>query len=401
MKKLLVVAGKALAFFVGWALLASFLPIPSAADGAVWRFWAELIPFLAVVACTAIFWIGERRRLPRALVSSPLRNGAVGILAGTIWVGTAVAILCATGTMGIIGCTRVPLLGLWLVSLFLNTMMQELLVRGYLYQLLRASYGVSCAAAVTTAMFTVMHGGIFSAGVVPVLGVVTMSLAMTAVLERTGSLVAPVLMHFVWDLVGGLVLGGVSLADDYPTLCTIRLGGPSLLAGGTAGMEGSVVVLALNAALILAFTVHPHRSTADPTAPRRRCSRRSSSGRSGRARRGTKGTSWPSRRRARSRRTRASPISETTERRATTGAVWRPSTRSGRRVRCCWRSRRRTGPSATRSMGRCSCRRSGRRSISMRSSTRWSRHPGRLRPDRLAAHDGATRCPGALTTTVL
>ena len=94
----------------------------------------------------------------------------------------------------------------------------------------------------------------------------TMSLAMTAVLERTGSLVAPVLMHFVWNLVGGLVLGGVSLADDYPTLCTIRLGGPSLLAGGTAGMEGSVVVLALNAALILAFTVHPHRSTADPTA---------------------------------------------------------------------------------------------------------------------------------------
>ena len=104
-----------------------------------------------------------------------------------------------------------------------------------LYQLLRASYGVSCAAAVTTAMFTVMHGGIFSAGVVPVLGVVTMSLAMTAVLERTGSLVAPVLMHFVWDLVGGLVLGGVSLADDYPTLCTIRLGGPSLLAGAQRG----------------------------------------------------------------------------------------------------------------------------------------------------------------------
>lgn len=90
----------------------------------------------------------------------------------------------------------IPMLWLWILSVFINTIMQELLVRGYLFQMLKANYNVIVATIITTALFTFMHGGAFAAGIVPVLNVLTMSLLMTIVLEYTQSLLAPIMMHF-------------------------------------------------------------------------------------------------------------------------------------------------------------------------------------------------------------
>ena len=106
---------------------------------------------------------------------------------------------------------------------------------------------------VTTALFTFMHGGAFEAGIVPVLNVITMSILMTAVLEYTQSLIDPVMMHFIWNGAGGIILGVVSLADDYPHLFTTAFTGNTLLSGGMPKMEGSIVVLTINIALTLLF----------------------------------------------------------------------------------------------------------------------------------------------------
>lgn len=63
MKKLCISTGKTLIFFVGWALLAGLLPIPGSSNGAVWRFWAELIPFFTIVGLTLLFWLFEKRNV--------------------------------------------------------------------------------------------------------------------------------------------------------------------------------------------------------------------------------------------------------------------------------------------------------------------------------------------------
>lgn len=55
MKKLIEVSLKSIIFFVGWAICASVIPIPDIANAALWRFFAELIPFLAIVVVTVIF----------------------------------------------------------------------------------------------------------------------------------------------------------------------------------------------------------------------------------------------------------------------------------------------------------------------------------------------------------
>lgn len=267
-KKLLITIGKSLLFFIGWALLASFLPIPDSSDGAVWRFWAELIPLLSIVVMTVLFWFIEKKKIPLNIVSSPMKSLTVGIIAGIVWLGAAVAILIFTGTMTVVGHNSISMLWLWIISVFLNTIMQEMLVRGYLYQLIKANYNAIAAAVVTTALFTLMHGGAFEAGIIPVLNIVTMSLLMTAVLEYTHSLTAPIIMHFIWNCVGTVILGGVSLADDYPNLCVTEFTGNALLSGGEFKIEGSIVVLLLNTALALVFLFLAKKTSNNPTEKR-------------------------------------------------------------------------------------------------------------------------------------
>ena len=153
------------------------------------------------------------------------------------------------------GKNNIPLFFVWILAAFLNVIMQELLVRGWLYQMLKQKFNIAVSTLVTSVLFTLLHGGAFEAGVVPVVNVLTMSLLMTVILEYCGSLIAPTVMHFIWNGIGALVLGGVSLADDYPHLLNMTFSGSSLLSGGACKIEGSIVVLVVNVILLSVFII--------------------------------------------------------------------------------------------------------------------------------------------------
>ncbi len=67
-------------------------------------------------------------------------------------------------------------------------------------------------------------------------------------LIASGGLWLPVVVHFTWNFVGGMILGQVSLGDPQHLLTT-AITGPPAVSGGIAGMEGSVVTLILTLAL--------------------------------------------------------------------------------------------------------------------------------------------------------
>lgn len=234
MKKTAGTILKCIAFFMGWAILVALLPVPPSDEPAVWRLWAEVMPLLVVIVCTFVFWLIEKKTVQLHLFDHPLRGVIVGGIAGVLWLAAPVLILLAAGIMHIDGCLSVRLFPVWMLAAFLNVVMQELLVRGYLYRMIRQKHNTAAAVIVTTVLFTACHGGAFEAGLVPVLNVVTMSLLMTAALEYSGSIIAPTTMHFLWNGVGALVLGGVSLAEDYPHLLVTSFSGapfyPAVLA---------------------------------------------------------------------------------------------------------------------------------------------------------------------------
>ena len=161
------------------------------------------------------------------------------------------------------------MLWLWILSAFINVVMQELLIRGYMYQLLKKRFNLAVAIIFTTALFTLLHGGAFEARVIPVLNVITMYLFTTALYESEKTLLAPIMAHAVWNVVGALFLGGVSLASDYPHLLTLQPSANILLSGCTYKIEASIVTFGLNVVLTVIFTYSSCTCTPDsPCSPK-------------------------------------------------------------------------------------------------------------------------------------
>lgn len=253
MKKVMATTLKFILFFLGWALASAFLPLPNNDNQAIWRLWAEITPLLAIIIFTAIFWFVERKTLKLNFFINPAKGLFVGSVAGVLWLTLAVGVMLLMGVIHFESVNTVSSLFVWIVAAFLNVIMQELLVRGYLYQMIKQKHNIVSATIATTGLFVAMHGGVFEAGIIPVLNVLSMSLLMTVVLEYTGSLIAPIIMHSIWNIVGAIILGGVSLADDYPHMLNTTFSGSMLLSGGACKIEGSVIVLISNILLILYF----------------------------------------------------------------------------------------------------------------------------------------------------
>lgn len=254
MKKLLEVILKIIGFITVWIVLyVVFDKIPKSNSPEVWRLEAEIPPLIAVIIATLIFWFIEKRQLKIFVVKKPLRDILLGIVTGFLWVGIAFGILLATGTIKLESVNDVPNISIWILAAFLNATMQEILFRGYLYQLIKSNYNLISATIVTTFMFTGLHFGAIEAGIIPAMNVFTMSLFMIAVLEYTGSLVAPSIIHAIWNIVGCIIFGSVALASDYPHLYNATFTGSEILSGGEVKMEGSIVVLILNILLTCLF----------------------------------------------------------------------------------------------------------------------------------------------------
>lgn len=253
MKKITKTILKTLIFFISWLVLAVLIPIPNDISDNWWRFLAELIPFLAIVFLTYIFSKFEKNRLFILHFENPIKQTLAGILLGLIWFFIPFLLLNSLGYLEITDKNYINMLSIWIVSAFINTIMQELLVRGYIYQLLKKEYNIMIATIVSTLLFTFMHGGAFEAGPMAVVNVLTMSLLMTIILEYTNSLLMPTIMHFIWNVMGGIIFGTVSLAEDYPHLYNIKITGNSIISGGIFKMEGSIFVFLTNIILILIF----------------------------------------------------------------------------------------------------------------------------------------------------
>ena len=92
MKKLIEVSLKSIIFFIGWTICASVIPIPDIDNAALWRFFAELIPFLAIVVMSVIFWFVDRKKTKLHLTQRPVYSSVLGGTVGLSWLGISVGI---------------------------------------------------------------------------------------------------------------------------------------------------------------------------------------------------------------------------------------------------------------------------------------------------------------------
>lgn len=178
----------------------------------------------------------------------------MAFLLGNIWIFSAIGVFYIFGIIDITRQDNTNII-IWSISLLLNTIMQELLVRGYLYQMLKKRHNIIVAICVSTGLFTFMHAGAFEAGYIAVFNVIFMSLFMNLLLEYYNSINVPIIVHFIWNLISALIFGLSSLPNDYPHLFTSTVNGNKLISGGTFKIEGSIIVTIINMLFVIIYGV--------------------------------------------------------------------------------------------------------------------------------------------------
>ena len=209
----------------------------------------ELVTAVAIVAAA---WVMARFADGRAFSTlgfastTAVRDVGIGALVGAGWL-----ILCL-GALWVFGALQParsiqlaePALAWSAAALFVNTVTQETLARGYVFQTIQTHTNTLWAIAASSVLFAAYHAGAFNGSWLAAINVFLAGVLFASVYLASGSLWAPIGLHFAWNLLVGPVLGltvsgRASLALGTPALA---LRGPDLLTGGTFGLEGGVIV---------------------------------------------------------------------------------------------------------------------------------------------------------------
>lgn len=128
-------------------------------------------------------------------------------------------------------------------AMMLNTVIQEVMARGYVLQTVESAFGTTAALTVSTVFFAALHAGaVVEGGVLPGVNLLAAGLLLGVGYVRTRNLWLPLSLHFTWNFIQGPVLGvavtGQVLGGGWHM---IRLTGPPIVTGGPFGLEGGLL----------------------------------------------------------------------------------------------------------------------------------------------------------------
>ena len=86
--------------------------------------------------------------------------------------------------------------------------------------------------------------------IMTIVNVFLTSVLLCLVMIYTQGIWSSILMHFMWNIIGRLCFGAVSMADDYPMIFTTRFEGSNFITGGSGKIESNIFMFIINCILI-------------------------------------------------------------------------------------------------------------------------------------------------------
>jgi len=216
--------------------------------------WGVLALLAAALLATVILVAGVERR-PLASVGLPTGGSALpalgrGAVVGFVLIGGAVLAMAIPGWVtwrATDGGGSIILAGGSLGLLLAGAaFVEELLFRGYPFQLLERRFGAATAIAATSVAFSALHAANPNAAVLPLANITLAGVLLAVAYWRTRSLWFATGVHFGWNWVMGVSELAVSgLEMTMPGFDPI-VRGPDLLTGGEFGPEGGLLVTAMS-----------------------------------------------------------------------------------------------------------------------------------------------------------
>jgi membrane protease YdiL (CAAX protease family) len=195
------------------------------------------------------------------------RKIGIGLIVGAVGIGIPSALLLISNELGV--KTTPP--GSWINAAALDVVffalaaaMEELVVRGYLFSLLRRQWGLRTALVATSLIFGALH--LLNPGVSAesIINVTLAGFFLGGVLLRTESLYAAIAAHFAWNwtmsaIFHSAVSGATIHAPNYATVDN----GPDWLTGGPWGPEGGAAATAAMIVVIFILFRRRHLRTVE------------------------------------------------------------------------------------------------------------------------------------------
>jgi len=139
------------------------------------------------------------------------------------------------------------------LALFFGAMGEELLFRGYAFQLLIRSVGPFSTILPTSVIFGLMHAGNRDVTTLAIANTVAWGVLFGYAVWRTGALWLPIGLHFGWNVALPLLGSNLSGFTMGVTGYTLKWNVGVLWSGGGYGVEGSVLTTAIVVALFFAL----------------------------------------------------------------------------------------------------------------------------------------------------
>ncbi|MEM7801397.1 MAG: type II CAAX endopeptidase family protein [Chloroflexota bacterium] len=200
--------------------------------------WTIGLPFRAIGGWqVALFQYGRG-----LLIGFGLQMATVGILAllGMISFETPFS-----GFSGLVLFNVVLLF----VSFIIQGAAEEVLTRGFIFQVVGRKYGVWLAVIVSSLIFALLHLGNPNIGPIAVINLFLAGLLFALYALNEGTIWGACAVHSIWNWTMGNLLGlevsGMEFAADTGSLIDLQETGPDLITGGAFGPEGGLVVLTL------------------------------------------------------------------------------------------------------------------------------------------------------------
>jgi membrane protease YdiL (CAAX protease family) len=235
---------------------------------------ADLLPNYGMILfiAVAVFYCKkiEKRGFKKLGFCSRVFDYVIGGVVAIVLLAVITCVCCVSGVLTFegVGTTFDPVYLLALFGSFvIQSMSEEVLSRGYLFNALRRKTGITVATLVSSAAFMLPHLPSMLDGetVFVVLGVVNLLLVSTAftllyVLRSNIYIVGG--LHCIWNFilsgVMGLTLSGGSGSEN--AVLNFRVNGENLLTGGIYGLEASLVTTAiLSVAVIILVKCYEKR----------------------------------------------------------------------------------------------------------------------------------------------
>lgn len=219
----------------------------------------------AIVAYLILVRLVERRRPEELAAAKLLPHGLAGFAAGALLLGSVFAVLGLAGAYRIIDVNPGVdwAMGVLVIGLGAG-ISEEIVFRGVIFRISDESLGLWPALAISALFFGGVHMGNPGATLWTSAAIaVEAGILLGMVYHVTRSLAACIGVHMAWNLFEGTVFGSpVSGVATRESLLVPQFSGPDWLTGGSFGIEGSVVTVALCLAAAAALRVAQRRRQA-------------------------------------------------------------------------------------------------------------------------------------------